>query len=132
MKRLDWARANIGGDFSDVVYTDECSIRMESYRRFSCHKRGERPKNKPRLVVNTGILVPQVQVDVENACSLYVHTYASVLASTYVRCLCIYMASYMHCIAAGHPCEPFNYSKPLCYSYAATAFNYSFLFQSRI
>ena len=34
VKWLDWARANIGGDFSDVIYTDECSIQIESHRRF--------------------------------------------------------------------------------------------------
>ena len=48
MKRLDWARRNVGGNFSNVVFTDECSIQMETHRRFCCHKRGELPKNKPR------------------------------------------------------------------------------------
>ena len=48
-KRLEWARANLGSNFEDVIFTDECSIQMESHRRFCCHKRGELPKNKPRL-----------------------------------------------------------------------------------
>ena len=93
VKRLDWARANIGGDFSDVVYTDECSIQMESHRRFSCHKHwpyGELPKNKLRLVVNTGILVPQVQVDVEKRVQL-VRTHVCICASLNTRTLSVYI-----------------------------------------
>ena len=48
VKRLEWAKENIGKDFGDVVWTDECSIQLSSHRRFCCRKRGEKPKNKPR------------------------------------------------------------------------------------
>ena len=49
-KRLEWARNNLENDFADVVFTDECSIQMETHRRFSCRKTGEPPKNKPRYM----------------------------------------------------------------------------------
>ena len=48
VKRLEWAKENIGKDFSDVVWTDECSIQLSTHRRLCCRKKGERPKNKPR------------------------------------------------------------------------------------
>ena len=48
-KHLEWARPNLGSNFEDVIFTDECSIQKESHRCFCCHKRGELPKNKPRL-----------------------------------------------------------------------------------
>ena len=48
VKRLDWAKENVGKDFPDVIWTDECSIQMESHRRHCCRKVGEAPKNKPR------------------------------------------------------------------------------------
>ena len=47
-KRLDWATANLNGRFRDVIWTDECSIQMESHRRHSCRKIGEAPRPKPR------------------------------------------------------------------------------------
>jgi len=48
-KRLEWCqRYKDHDDFTDVVFTDECSVQLESHRRFSCRKRGELPKNKPR------------------------------------------------------------------------------------
>ena len=47
-KRLEWAKESIGKDFSDVVWTDECSIQLSTHRRFCCRKKGERLKNKPR------------------------------------------------------------------------------------
>ena len=49
-KRLAWALKYKDEDFSDVIFTDESSIQQESHRRFCCRKRGEPPKNKPRLV----------------------------------------------------------------------------------
>ena len=35
-------------DFEDVLWTDECSVQMESHRRFCCRKIGEAPKPKAR------------------------------------------------------------------------------------
>ena len=48
IKRLDWAKANKNDEFENVVWTDECSIQMESHRRHCCRKIGEPPKNEPR------------------------------------------------------------------------------------
>lgn len=48
VKRFDWAKDNINDNFEDVVWTDESTVQLESHRRFCCHKKGERPKNKPR------------------------------------------------------------------------------------
>ena len=50
-KRLQWAIENQGLDFDDVVWTDECTVQLESHRRFCCRKVGQRPKNKPRYRV---------------------------------------------------------------------------------
>lgn len=51
-KRLEWARNNLtaaqNDQFKDVVWTDECSIQMESHRRHSYRKVGGLPKPKPR------------------------------------------------------------------------------------
>ena len=48
VKRLDWAKKHMEDNFHSVVWTDECSIQMESHRRHSCRKIGEPPRNKPR------------------------------------------------------------------------------------
>ena len=51
IKRLDWAKINLNDKFQNVVWTDEATIQLETHRRFSCHRKGERPKNKPRYVM---------------------------------------------------------------------------------
>ena len=51
LKRLDWAKLHLHEaetGFKDVLWTDECTVQLESHRRFCCRKRGEPPKNKPR------------------------------------------------------------------------------------
>ena len=54
VKRLEWARQYMTESFdptvafNDVIWTDECSVQLESHRRFCCRKWGEPPKNKPR------------------------------------------------------------------------------------
>ena len=55
-KRLEWAKEKLGQDFSDVIWTDECtkcSIQLSTHRRFCCRKKSERPKNKPRYIITT-------------------------------------------------------------------------------
>ena len=47
-KRLAWARENVDLDFDRIIWTDECTVQLQSHRRFCCRKRGEPPKNKPR------------------------------------------------------------------------------------
>ena len=51
-KRLSWALRckdeAVACGFKDVLWTDECSVQLETHRRFCCRKQGERPKNKPR------------------------------------------------------------------------------------
>ena len=51
-KRLEWAIENkdaaLNSEFTDVVWTDECSVQLESHRRFCCRKRGMQAKPKPR------------------------------------------------------------------------------------
>ena len=49
-KRLDFARGHRSDNFANVVFTDECSVQLESHRRRCCRKQGEPPKNKPRYV----------------------------------------------------------------------------------
>ena len=54
VKRLHWARKHLNealtDGFTDVVWTDECTVQMESHRRYACHKKGQPPKLKPRCV----------------------------------------------------------------------------------
>ena len=47
-KRLDFARANLSDNFTNVIFTDECSVQLETHCRRCCRKLGEPPKNKPR------------------------------------------------------------------------------------
>ena len=47
-KRLAWAKEYRDDTFEDVIYTDECSVQLETHRRFCCRKNGQRPKPKPR------------------------------------------------------------------------------------
>ncbi len=47
-KRLEWAVENTELDFDDVIWTDECTVQLESHRRFCCRKIGEAPRNKPK------------------------------------------------------------------------------------
>jgi len=49
-KRLDFAREHRSDNFANVLFTDECSVQLESHRRQCCRKVGEPPKNKPRYV----------------------------------------------------------------------------------
>ena len=46
-KRLLWAQEYLGGNFDDVIWTDEISVQMETHRRFCCHKNGQEPRYKP-------------------------------------------------------------------------------------
>jgi transposase len=48
VKRLEWARENINGNFDNVIWTDETSVQMESHRRFCCRKKSQKPRYKPR------------------------------------------------------------------------------------
>ena len=51
LKRLNWAIAHLHEaetGFKDVVWTDECTVQLESHRRICCLKGGEAPKNKQR------------------------------------------------------------------------------------
>ena len=34
--------------FSEVIWTDECTVQLETHRHFCCRIKGEAPKNKPR------------------------------------------------------------------------------------
>ena len=47
-KRLEYAVKNKDYHFNDVLFTDECSVQLETHRRFCCHKLGEPPRPKPR------------------------------------------------------------------------------------
>ena len=47
-KRLTWAQQHLNDTFDDVIWTDKCTVQMESHRRFACRKRGEAPRPKPR------------------------------------------------------------------------------------
>ncbi len=48
VKRLEWAWNHQGYDFAEAIWTDECTVKMESHRCFACRKRGEAPRHKPR------------------------------------------------------------------------------------
>ena len=57
VKRLEYAQRNKDYNFDDVVFTDECSIQLETHRRFSCHRRGDLPRPKPRYWYNYPVWV---------------------------------------------------------------------------
>ena len=48
LKRYDWAIKYQNDDFNNVIYSDECTMQMEAYKRFCCRKQGETPKPKPK------------------------------------------------------------------------------------
>ena len=53
VKRLAWAKENLENartmeGFKNVVWTDECSVQLETHRRFCCRKVGCQPRPKPR------------------------------------------------------------------------------------
>ena len=48
VKRLTWVQQHLSDSFDNVVWTDECTVQMESHRRFACRKRREAPRPKPR------------------------------------------------------------------------------------
>ena len=47
---LQWAQMHIDDNFENVVWTDEYSVQLETYRWFCCRKWGEPPRCKPRYV----------------------------------------------------------------------------------
>ena len=55
VKRLAWARENMGEEFKDVIWTDETSVQLESHRRFCCRKKSQKPRYKPRFVFTYAI-----------------------------------------------------------------------------
>ena len=52
-KRLEWAVNNRNETFDHIIFTDECTVQMESHMRFCCRKQGKPPRPKPRLVRQT-------------------------------------------------------------------------------
>lgn len=48
LKRLQWAQDHTRDNFDDVIWTDECSVQLETHKRFCCRKQGEAPRPKPR------------------------------------------------------------------------------------
>ena len=54
VKRLEWAQKHLQtalqNEFTDVVWTDECTVMLECHRRFCCRKKVIQPKPKPRYL----------------------------------------------------------------------------------
>ena len=50
-KRLQWDQHHLRDNFENVVWTDECTVQLETHRRFCCRKRGEPPRVKPRYTI---------------------------------------------------------------------------------
>ena len=48
-KRLAFAHKYRDDAFENVIWTDECTVQMESHCRFCCRKRSEAPRPKPRF-----------------------------------------------------------------------------------
>ena len=47
-KRLEWAQEHRHDTFDRVIWTDKCTVQLETHRQFCCRKRGEPLRNKPR------------------------------------------------------------------------------------
>ena len=59
IKRLEWAQRYLNDHFDDVVWMDECSVQLETHKRFCCRKQGEPPRLKPRYSIhndNTNVI----------------------------------------------------------------------------
>ena len=59
-KRLAWAqryRTYKDEDFEEVIFTDECTVQLETHRRFCCRKRGEPPRPKPKYDIHIIIVL---------------------------------------------------------------------------
>lgn len=73
-------------DFSDVIFTDECSVKIERYTRRSFHKVGEQrrskgqPKHPLKVLCNYELFVSV------NCISLFGHNVTSTTLTIYVRC----------------------------------------------
>ena len=46
-KRLQWARDHLNDEFTNVVWTDETTVQLETHKRFCYRKKGVRPHLKP-------------------------------------------------------------------------------------
>jgi len=51
-KRLDFSLDHRQDNFANVIFTDECSVQLESHRRRCCRKEGER-ETKEQAQVNS-------------------------------------------------------------------------------
>ena len=84
-KRLAWAQQHLqecSVGFTNVIWTDECTVQLETHRQFCCRKRGQPPRNKPRYMYSCAVLGNFLG---ENCVyMLYIYTYVHVL------CTCIY------------------------------------------
>ena len=47
-KRLEFVRRYNDDEFENVIYSDECTVQLESHRRFCCRKKGQPERLKPR------------------------------------------------------------------------------------
>ena len=49
-KRLEWCQLQLknGEEFNDVLFTDECTVQLESHRKVTYHKEGEKSRYKAR------------------------------------------------------------------------------------
>ncbi len=47
-KRLEWALRNQHDRFKNVIFSDECSVQLETHRLRCYRKKGEKPRNKHR------------------------------------------------------------------------------------
>ena len=99
-KRLQWAIDNQGLDFDDVVWTDKCTVQLESHRRFCCRKVGQRPRNTPRQSYN----YCNISLYVEG-CQLHVYIQQSGTHldtnAWHVKCTCMScMYQLIHCLSS--------------------------------
>jgi len=49
-KRLEFAKVHRSENFTNVIFTDECSVQHEAHRRHCCCKIGEPANNKPSKI----------------------------------------------------------------------------------
>ncbi len=56
-KKMMWAKENIGKEFEDVVWTDECSIQLSTHRQFAAQRKAK------GQTTNRGILMALLSPD---------------------------------------------------------------------
>ena len=115
-KRLEWACEHLHDNFDNVVWTDKCSVQLESHKRFCCRKQGEPPRLKPRWVINNTKRHIDKNIKMVFCRAKHpvkVHVWAGIFYDPYCIVLLYYMI-FFHC---KFPASPKHFLKIISMTY---------------